>query len=112
MVALNISEEIHTLADFTQNSAEFIEQLEETGEPVILTVNGKAKVIIQDADAYRRMLDLVDRMEMHEGIRISLESMRQGKGRPAEVVFEELRRKYNIPSKEEFLASRQSAPIS
>lgn len=101
MVALNVSEEIHSLSDFTQNSAEFIEQLEETGQPVILTVNGQAKVIVQDAVAYQRMLELVDRMEMLEGIQESLDSMKQGKGKPAREFFAELRRKHGIPQREE-----------
>lgn len=97
MVALQVSEEIHSLSDFTQNSAEFIEQLEETGQPVILTVNGQAKVIVQDAAAYRRMLDLVDRMEMLEGIQESLDSMRQGRGISLYDFKKKMSEKYGLP---------------
>lgn len=100
MIALHVSEEVHSLSEFTQNPAEFIEQLEETGQPVILTVNGQAKIIVQDAAAYQRMLELVDRMEMLEGLRESLDSMRQGKGKPAREFFEELRKKHGIPPRE------------
>ena len=97
MVALNVKEEVHTLADFTQNSAEFIEQLEETGQPVTLTVNGKAKVIIQDAQAYRRMLELADQMEMLEGIQESLDSMKQGKGISLHDFKKRMSEKYGLP---------------
>ena len=34
---------IHSLSDFNRNSKEHIERLKESGEPEVLTVNGKAE---------------------------------------------------------------------
>lgn len=50
---------IRPVADFSRKSAEYIKRLKETGRPAILTVNGKAEVVIQDAKAYEEMISLI-----------------------------------------------------
>ena len=42
---LDISRDIHSLTDFKKNTSEFINQLKETGEPVVLTINGRAELV-------------------------------------------------------------------
>ena len=63
----------------------------------MLTVNGKAELIVQDAKSYQKLLDLLDRAEAIEGIRRGLESMKREAGRPADEVFEAIRKKHKIP---------------
>jgi len=65
--------------------------------PLVLTVNGRAELIVQDARSYQALLELADRAEAIEGIRRGLESMARGEGRPAEQVLEKLRKKYKVP---------------
>ncbi len=50
---------IHPVSDFSRKPAEHIKRLKETGLPEILTVNGKAAVVIQDARAYEEMTHLL-----------------------------------------------------
>lgn len=88
---------IYSLTDFQRNTKEHLKRLKETGFPEVLTINGKAEIVVQDAESYQRLLDRVDRAEAIEGIRRGLESMKRGEGRPAEDVFEDLRKKYEIP---------------
>jgi prevent-host-death family protein len=76
---LDISRDIHSLSEFKRKTPAFIEQLEETGEPVILTVNGRAKLIVQDAESYQRLRALVERAEAIEAIREGLDAVAQGK---------------------------------
>ena len=38
--------------------------MKESGNPVVLTVNGKAEVVVQDAAAYQRLLALAKKAEM------------------------------------------------
>jgi prevent-host-death family protein len=76
---LNISRDIHSLSDFKRKTPHFIEQLEKTGKPVVLTINGRAKLVVQDAQSYQRMLELLDRAESIEAIREGLESVKQGR---------------------------------
>jgi len=89
-------EDIHSLTDFQRHTKEHIERLKETGRPEVLTVNGKAEVIVQDAAAYQKLLELVDRLQAIEGIQKGLESMQRGEGKPAHEVFTRLRKKHHI----------------
>ena len=42
---IDVRNSIYSLSDFKRNDPEVTTQLEETGGPVILTVNGKAKYV-------------------------------------------------------------------
>ena len=90
-------EDIHSLTDFQRNTKEHIQRLKETGRPEVLTVNGKAEIVVQDAASYQKLLELIDRVEAIEGIQKGLESMQRGEGQPAQDVFTRLRKKHNIP---------------
>jgi prevent-host-death family protein len=93
---LNLAKDIHSLTSFRRKSAEFMKHLKKTKRPLVLTVKGKAAAILQDAESYQRLLDIAARASEEEGIRQGLEDAKQGKGRPANEVFEEFRRKYGI----------------
>ncbi len=94
---LNLTQDIDSLTHFKRHTAEALEQLKNTGRPIVLTVNGKAEVIVQDTASYQRLMELVDRAEAVLGIRRGLESIERGEGVPAEEAFAKLRKKYNIP---------------
>jgi prevent-host-death family protein len=89
--------EIASLTDFKRNSSDAIKRLKETGQPQVLTVNGRAEVVVQDVASYQRLLELADRAEAIEGIRRGLESGARGEVRPAEEIYAELRAKNGLP---------------
>ncbi len=95
MVTLN---ETHPLADFQKNTQGHLRRLNKTGEPEILTINGKPAVVVQDARSYQRLLDSVEQAEAIAGIKLGLESLARGEGQPAKTVLSRLRRKYKIPA--------------
>jgi prevent-host-death family protein len=95
---INLRRDIHSLTEFKRNTNEFVKQMKETKSPVVLTVNGKAELIVQDAESYQALLETVERAEAIAGIRRGLEQMQQGKGQPAEEVFAQMRQKFGIPS--------------
>ena len=86
--------DIHSLTEFQRDTKEHLARIKRSGRPVVLTVNGKAAVVVQDAGAYQRMLDLLDRAEAIAGIQRGLASMKRGEGRPLNDMLEELGRKY------------------
>jgi PHD/YefM family antitoxin component YafN of YafNO toxin-antitoxin module len=47
---------------------------------LFLTVNGKVEVVIQDAQAYRELLDRIEQLETIAGIRQRLEEFDRGEG--------------------------------
>jgi len=63
----------------------------------VLTVNGKAEIVVQDAASYQKQLALLDRLEAMAGIKQGLESMYRGEGRPAAEMFRDLSKKHHIP---------------
>lgn len=97
---LNIKRDINSLSRFKRNSAEFIEQMKRTGAPVILTVNGKVELILQDAESYQLMLEAIERLEAIEGVKRGLGEMNRGKGTAAKEAFAKMRKKLNVPSDE------------
>jgi PHD/YefM family antitoxin component YafN of YafNO toxin-antitoxin module len=84
-------QDIHSLTDFQRNTKSHLKRLRATGRPQVLTVNGKAELIVQDAAAYE------DTLEAIRGIQRGLDEMAQGKGEPAKVVLDRIRAKYKIP---------------
>jgi prevent-host-death family protein len=89
---IDADRDMRSLSSFKRNTVEFIREMKETGRPIVLTVNGHAELVVQDARSYERMLELIDRLETIEGIRAGLAEMRAGKGRPAAEFFEEMER--------------------
>jgi PHD/YefM family antitoxin component YafN of YafNO toxin-antitoxin module len=75
---------IHPVSDFSRKPAEHIKRLKETGQPEILTVNGKAELVIQDAKAYEEMVDLLGALEK---IAQAAKSHEDGKGIPTNEFF-------------------------
>ena len=96
---MDIGSDIKPLSSFKRDSVTLIGQLKQTGRPVVLTINGKAEVVVQEAKSYQRMVELVDRAEAVMGIRKGLASMTRGEGIPAEKAFEKLRKKHGISRK-------------
>ncbi len=52
----DITKDSQSMTDFRNHSAEIVQHLKDTRRPVILTVNGKAAAVVQDADAYQHLL--------------------------------------------------------
>jgi prevent-host-death family protein len=94
---IDITKDIQPLTTFRNNSVEFMQQLKATQRPIILTVNGKPEAVVQDAAAYQRLLDLAAAADVNEGIRQGLADMREGRTRPLKEVFDDMRKKYDIP---------------
>jgi prevent-host-death family protein len=94
---MNLSRDIRPLTDFKHHTPEFVQQLKATGEPIVLTINGKAALVVQDAESYQRLLDIAERARTEEAIRLGLEEMRAGLGRPADEVFADIRRDLAVP---------------
>ena len=94
---LDITKDIQSLTTFRRHSGDFMKQLKKSKRPVVLTVNGKAEAVVQDAEAYQQLLDIAARADVNEGIRQGLEQARQHKGRDAEEFFAEFESVHGIP---------------
>ncbi len=87
---INLSKDIHSLTEFKRNTTEFLQRLKETKHPLVLTVNGKAELVVQDAESYQQLLEAAELVATLKGIKLGLEQMRNGQGTKAEDFFNEL----------------------
>ena len=85
----NAISDTQSLTSFHRQSAELLKRLKQTQLPVLITLRGKATAILQDAEAYQRLLDIAAGASAEEGIRQGLEDARKGSTRPAHEFFAE-----------------------
>lgn len=93
---LDLNKDIQSLTTFRRRSAAFLKQLKKSKRPVILTVKGKAAAVVQDAEAYQRLLDIAARLDIDEGIRQGLDDAKKGKGKPAREFFAEFEAEHGL----------------
>ncbi len=84
---------IHPVSDFSRKPAEHIKRLKETGKPEILTVNGKAELVIQSAKAYEEMVELLGTLEK---IARAAKEHDEGQGIPVDEFFHEFEKKHGL----------------
>jgi PHD/YefM family antitoxin component YafN of YafNO toxin-antitoxin module len=56
-------EDIGSLTDFARNTKAHLKRLRRTGRPELLTVNGKAEVVVQNASAYERLIKALEKLK-------------------------------------------------
>jgi prevent-host-death family protein len=91
---LDLANDIRSLSDFKRNTSDLLDRLKKTGNPLVLTINGRAEIVVQDAEAYQ---ELLDRVETVESLQRGLADVKAGRTKPAREVFDRLRRKHGIP---------------
>ena len=91
-----LPQNIHSLTDFLRHHKRHLQQLKRSRRPSVLTLNGKAEVIVQDAAAYQEMIEAVEEAQTKQGIAEGIASMERGEGEPADKVFAQLRKKHGF----------------
>lgn len=91
---LDLANDIRSLSDFKRSTSELLDRIKKTGHPMVLTINGRAEVVVQDAEAYQQLLD---RIETVEALQRGLADVKAGRTRPTRAVFARLRRKHGLP---------------
>jgi prevent-host-death family protein len=93
---LDITKDIQSLTTFRRRSGDFLKQLRKSKRPVVLTVKGKAAAVVQDAEAYQKLLDIAALADVEEGVRQGLEDVKKGRVRPVREFFKEFEAKHGI----------------
>ncbi len=94
---LNLTQDIHSLTDFKRRTVDFVKQVKVRHRPLVLTVNGKAELVVQDAESFQKLVEMADRWETIEGIRRGLEQAKRGEGLSLDEFDKRMRKKYGIP---------------
>jgi PHD/YefM family antitoxin component YafN of YafNO toxin-antitoxin module len=78
---LDITEDIDALTNFKRQTSKYLARLKKSGRPLVLTINGKAELVVQNAASYQKLLEAAERLEAIEGIRRGLEDVDKGRTR-------------------------------
>ena len=87
-----------SLTDFKQNASRYVEEIKKSKSPLILTVDGKAEIVVLDADSYREILDKIEYAENLKAVKEGIESFERGEGKLARKALRELGEKYGLSS--------------
>jgi prevent-host-death family protein len=93
MIALK---NIQSLTSFKRNTVESVEQLRQTKNPLILTVNGKAELVVIDAETYEEMLNKIEQTKTAQAIKTGIDAFENGEFLPAREALGELKTKHEI----------------
>jgi prevent-host-death family protein len=96
---VDISKDIHSLSDFKRNTSGFLKRMRGTGHPLVLTINGKAELVVQDAATYQELLERVDALEALDGTRRGLADVKAGRVTPLKDFEKEFRKNRGLPSR-------------
>src|SRR5437764_10773464 len=88
--------DIHSLTEFQRHAKSFIEKLQASKSPLVLTVNGQPAVVVQDAETYQALLERLREMEDLAAIREGLAQAEAGDVRPAGEALAELQAKQGL----------------
>ena len=84
---MNISSDIKPVTYLKSNTADLLEQINETHRPVIITQNGEPKAVLQDPQNYENMRKALGMLKL---ISLGEEDIKKGKATSQEKVFKKL----------------------
>lgn len=85
-----------SLTEFQRNARTYIEDLNETHEPMLLTVNGRVQAVLVDPVRYQQTEEQLDHARFIAAVREGEQAIREGRTKPAEEVFASLKDKYGF----------------
>ena len=91
---LDLANDIRSMSDFKRNPTELLDRIRRTRHPLVLTINGRAEAVVQDAAAYQALLD---RLETVEALQRGLADVKAGRTKRARTVLARMRRRHGIP---------------
>jgi prevent-host-death family protein len=88
--------EIRSVTEFQRNIKGYVSRLKERKMPLVLTVNGRAELVVQDAESYQEILDRLERAETLAAIRKGMEQFDRGAGIQLKDAEARLRKKHGF----------------
>jgi PHD/YefM family antitoxin component YafN of YafNO toxin-antitoxin module len=88
--------EVRSVTEFQRHVKDYVGRLKSKKTPLVLTVNGRAALIVQDADSYQELLDRLERAETLAAIRQGMEQFERGEGIPLKQAERRLRKNHGF----------------
>jgi prevent-host-death family protein len=85
---MKLSSQIKPISYLKAHAAEIVRKLNERREPLVITQNGEAKVVIQDIESYEQTQETMALLKI---LALGTRQIGEGKVQPAENVIKRLR---------------------
>ena len=90
---IHVSEDIQSVTAFKRNTSGMMKKLKKTKRPLVLTVKGKAEMVVLDPASYQHVAEQLDFIA---SIQRGLDQFKRGECRPIEEVFDEIERELEL----------------
>jgi prevent-host-death family protein len=71
-----------SVTEFQRSLKDYVGRLKKKKTPLVLTVNGRAELVVQNAESYQALLDRLEEAEARAAVREGIEQIRRGEGIP------------------------------
>jgi prevent-host-death family protein len=85
-----------SLSDFKRHTADLLRKMRTSGQPVSLTIRGRAEMVVQDAASCQKLLDQFDELQAVVGIQRGLADVAAGRTTPVGDFEKEFRRRHGL----------------
>src|SRR5262245_7438964 len=109
IMSFSLTDDFRTDSELADHTQEILDQVRQTGRPIVITVEGKPAAVVVDAAAFETKLKAVNLAEL---IAEAEASVRAGKTRPVEEFFRELDRETKIPRGHRSRSRKRPAKLS
>jgi prevent-host-death family protein len=86
--------EVRSVTEFQRNIKDYVGRLKEKKAPLVLTVNGRAELVVQDAGSYQELLDRLERAETMAAIHRGMKDAEEGRMVPLKDAGAKIRAKH------------------
>ena len=88
--------EVRSVTEFQRNLKDYVGRLKKKKTPLVLTVNGRAELVVQDTVSYQSLLDRLEQAETMAAIREGMGQIKRGEGIPFEEAKKRLLKKHGF----------------
>jgi prevent-host-death family protein len=85
---MGLSSQIKPISYLKAYASEIVRSLQDRGEPLIITQNGEAKVVVQNIESYEQTQETMALLKI---LALGSRQVEEGRAQPADVVFQRLR---------------------
>ena len=90
-IRINLETDVKPVSEFRANAAELIEQVRDSGRPLVLTQRGKSAAVVLDVGGYESLLSEI---ELLRDVRTAVEQLDAGDGVTNRSAKAELRKRF------------------
>jgi prevent-host-death family protein len=93
-MSMDLTDDIRSVTELKRKTREILDQIHQTGRPVVLTVNGKADAVLMDAKSYEKHLRAANMARM---LAVAEDDVASRRARPMRAFLKAFGRARKVP---------------